>query len=95
MLDLTPRGLFPAKESPDADPRCVIISQIMQQLARRDPTNRISQRAMQDYANARYIYLAQGPKLSLFEAAEKSLSLQRQGVSKDVAERYYHMRSSE
>jgi len=64
-VDLTAQGLFPDKDNASQDPKCVVIAQVISQIATYafcPPV--ISQEEWQEHAKKRYALLAAPKKLS-------------------------------
>lgn len=94
-LDLTTKGLFPKIEAASTDPKCVIISEVMQQMTKNWDMSSITQSTLQDHATKRYVDLSQESRLSLPDADHRAFRLYQEGVTSEIAQKYYSFRLSE
>jgi hypothetical protein len=94
-INLTPAALFPNKENAACDDKCVIIANVIQQLVRNLDMSSITQNTLLENAEVRYADISKPERLSLPEADHKAFLLYQNGVSVDVAQKYYSYRLSE
>lgn len=88
-FDFSPVALFPMKEDAAKDPRCVVVAEVIQQLAQKADMSDVTQKTLQDIANKRYTNLTQSGKISLPDADHRAFLLYQQGVSVETAQKYY------
>jgi len=94
QLDFTPKSLFPKLEA-DKDPKCVIVAEVIQQLAKRCDLSEMTQEKIQSIAESRYNELSLADKLTLPQADHKAFSLYQKGVDHLTAQKYYSHRLTE
>ncbi len=94
-LDLTPKGLFPKIETAATDPKCVVISEVMQQMTKNSDMSSVTQQTLQEHAAKRYTDLSQESRLSLPDADHRAFLLYQKGVASETAQKYYSFRLSE
>lgn len=88
-IDLTPRGLFPDKDNALQDPKCLVIAEVISQIAAHalcPPT--IEQEEWQEIARKRYALLSEPKKLSVLEISRILFLLLEKGVNLPTARQY-------
>jgi hypothetical protein len=94
-LDWTPQGLFPNREEAAIDPKCLVISKVMQALAKHYDMSHAMQAELLDQADKRYTYLSSPIKLTLTGADNAAFHLYQKGVPAQLAKEYYSFKLSE
>jgi hypothetical protein len=91
-LDYSVNALFPHHTNPDQDGRCLVIAEVVGQLARRANRDGVTQLTLQEQAKERYAELSRKDTLSLPHADHAAFVLFQQGVTQETAKNYYSFR---
>jgi hypothetical protein len=94
-LDLSPVALFPNHPAAAQDKKCVVIANVIRELAQFCDMSTVTQVDVQNNAQKRYAFLSQTNKSSLMEVDHDAYLLYQQGVSVDTVREYYSFRLSE
>lgn len=91
----TPAALFPDKQDAAKDPKCIIVAEVIQQVAAKNAGTSANQEQLRKDAQARYQYLSESGQLELWVVKDLASLLLQKGVSSETAKRYYSFRLSE
>lgn len=92
-LDYSLTGLFPGRENPENDPKCVVSMKIIQEFNRKGCfPNDMSQQLLQTYAEERYNFISLPGRLSLPDADHTAFLLYQKGLSPNTAKEYVSFR---
>jgi len=94
-MNTTPTGLFPNVSDPEKDPKCILVSKIIQELCVTCNMDGITQEHLQKDAQKRYEYITNTTKLPLYAVDRSAFLLYQRGVSVDLVKEYYSYRLNE
>jgi hypothetical protein len=91
-INLQPDHLFPQKPDASNDPKCKVISRLMEAIVRQYHGNDMMQEHVQETAEKYYEYLSQKDFLSLGQATQKALQFHSNGISFKICKDYFAFR---
>ena len=94
-MNITPTGLFPNIPDAETNPKCVIVSKIIQELCVTCNMNGITQEDLQKDAQKRYDYISNTTKLPLYAVDRSAFLLYQRGVSTTLVKEYFSYRLNE